>query len=943
MATNTDTGKAAHLGATLFCTLLAATATAQAPVAPPPGILGWWAFDDGARDLGPHGFDGALALAGGSFPAAMVQQGLQPQLPDGHVVVADAPELHASRNFTFESWVRVDRLASGLCFLMSKGTSDLRSTPYSFGLIGSDGVLVKNNGASVTGTRGPGKTFVQISDGSLEQIVIASTALPIGVFTHVAFTVVPVGLYHQCHIYIDGVERGYATVARMPFAGVQPLRLGGIAGGAALDGVLDEATLYDRALTVAEIRAIQAAGVGGKQKPVFDREPPVVTILQPGDGAVLGSRQVQLLASVTDDSSTQVDSVPVGLSAALPPGGGAFDGWLTLPAADGPQVLAVQAVDSAGNRAANSVLVTVDTTPPVVQLLAPAEGAVLSASPVALAIDVEDLTAATVQVGGGSQALPPGHSALRVDVPLVEGDNLVTVIVTDSAGNLTTVVRHVVLDLSAPLVAITDPADGALFGPGQDLAAVTVRVDDLTATDVRSLPAGLSGSLLPGGGILTGVVPLQEGLNQLVVIAADGSGRNGSAGITVNRDSTAPTVQFMAPGASAGVHGSVQVLVDAADIAPGSGIARIDLLAGSDLIASVAGELLSLDLDTALLADGDHLLRAVATDGAGNQGEEQLLIRVDNTPPDLRILTPGAGEVVAGMVPFSAVASDQGIGVATVVQRVGGRAPSQDGSASFAPALPGVQIDGSEDSTDWPNGAVPFEVEACDEVGNRTVVQIEVSVQNTALDAPGLRPRDGARVHGRVQLQVCTDRADVLDLELQVDGQRIALGHGTRLRAGYDSTSRLDGPMEIRAIVRSAAGTAETVHVVQVDNLRVVALAPHALTLADGRRGERVRARVSGPDRGVLRQLARHRVELRVPGGSSLAMVGVTVVGGRERSHAAVEFDRAALIAVLRAACATGAIPPHGERVVLQLCVDGACIGRADLELRREVGRGHHR
>ncbi|MGE3172514.1 MAG: LamG-like jellyroll fold domain-containing protein [Planctomycetota bacterium] len=915
-----------------------ASAPAQGPVPAPPNLLAWWAMDGSADDLGDLALHGALAQTGGSFPPGMVLAGFRPALPDGHLEVPDAPELHLRSDFTFEMWVRVDALATGPTWLVNKGTADLRGTPFALGVIGSDGALSAD---TIVGIRSPGRPFVSVSDGVQSRVAVANQVLTMGAWAHLAFTVTD----SQLALYVNGARRGLSSGTRLPFAGLQSLRLGGVVGGSAVNGVLDEVSCYTRALSATEIQAIVVAGPQGKVKPNRDRTPPVVTISAPLAGAVVGARDLVVQASVVDDSATVVTSVPAGVAASLPAGGGPVSGAVSLPGPDGAQVIAVAATDAGGSSSAASVTVTLDTTPPAVAVVTPAEGAVLGTATATFAITVDDLTGTTLDVDGRQLMLPPGQNATLFDVALNEGPNAVTVTVTDAAGHRTVLVRRVTLDLSVPIVAIASPPDGALFGAGAADVAVTVRVDDLTATTVTSTPGGVAGALPAGGGLLSGLVPLTEGLNRIAVRAADELGNEGEAIVTVNLDRTAPDVTFASPDTGGALRGVVGVEVTAADIAPGSGVERIDLFAGDALLASVAGAVCRFDLDTATLADGDLLLRAVAVDGAGNAGSAAMLLRIDNTPPAVRILEPLAG-TVSGTVAFVAVATDAGAGVVGIVQRVGGRAPTGDGSAAFEPALGSAQATGSEDTQQWPNGPVRFEVEATDAAGNVTVALVEVDVQNAQGEGPGLSPRDGARVSGTVRLQVRTDARDVLELELQVDGQRVAVGHGRRLRVSFDTTTRMDGPMVVRALLRTAAGTAETVHTLRVENLRLQALSPHVLSLGNHGCGD-VRAIVSGPA-AALARLVEQPLLLRVPGGAAVPMRSFEVLGGG-RGHGrcgeprvALVFDRAELVAALQAAQATGAIAPDARRVRVQLCAGELVIGREHLWICRG-GRGGSR
>src|SRR5262249_6411961 len=162
----------------------------------------------------------------------------------------------------------------------------------------------------------------------------------------------------------------------------------------------------------------------------------------------------------------------------------------------------------------------------------------------------------------------------------------------------------------------------------------------------------------------------QEGLNVLTVHADDSAGHGTDASITVNLDTTPPQAAITAPAANALVRGTIEVDASAADVAPGSGVLGLDLFVDGQPAGGAAGASLATQVDTTTLADGTHELRVQATDGAGNVGQALLWIRVDNTPPDLRVLSPLPNDVVRGTVTFTALASDGQSGLVAVVQRV---------------------------------------------------------------------------------------------------------------------------------------------------------------------------------------------------------------------------------------------------------------------------------
>ena len=924
---------------TLAAVLLGSVAHGQTAVPPPAGLTSWWAFDGSARDLGPRGLDGSL-VGTGAFPPARVLAGYQPA-PGGCVTVADAPSLDVSRSFTYEGWLRVDALNATRSYVLHKGGTTQVGTPYSIGVIGSAGAFPVTPGASVTGTAAPGRMFVCFSDGSLEQAFFTDVAVTLGRFTHFAVTVTPMSNGTvQLNVYQDGVRTRLAFIGRLPFAGGSALQIGGIAGSSAetMNGVIDELTLYDRGLTQAEVVAILNAGAEGKIKPRTDVTPPAVTLDYPAHGSVLGNPLVTVRATVIDESITTVLSQPAGLSASLPAGGGVVSGDVLLPGPDGDVTVLVSATDVWQETASASAVVTLDTTAPAVNVAAPADGHIASSTPVSFAVEVGDLTATRVEIGAERRDLLAGGGAVTIPVALVAGTNDVRVVVTDVAGNRTEVVRRVVLDVDAPVVTVLSPADGTLFGAGGANAAVAVRVDDIGPTSVASQPAGVAGNLPAGGGVLTGTIALQEGLNTLVLTATDAGGREAGASVTVNLDTTPPSVDLASPSAGALVRGTIEVRGSATDVAPGSGVAQLELLLDGTRVALGQGDV-TIALDTTTIQDGSHELAAVARDGAGNESRALATVVVDNTAPSVTIVTPLANASVHGLIAFEARGTDAGSGLVELRQRVAGLTPTVDGSRLVAEPVTELLALSQEDTLRWPNGALLLSVVAVDLAGNVTEQELEVMVGNDLPAAPALSPADGQLVRNRVKIVASTTRTDLQRLELLIDGALVAHSKTSPLRLTVDTRERMDGPMLVEARVVTPMGTSSTRHVLQVDNVRLAQIEPTLLDLDASTATRYAYADTTGPNLPLLAALARGRVELRVAGGAAVPLSGVVCVRvARGELGLRLLFDRQKLAASVRSSLAAAGLPPCGQKVVVSLWAGDAEIGAKPIRVQ-----GKHR
>lgn len=145
------------------------------------------------------------------------------------------------------------------------------------------------------------------------------------------------------------------------------------------------------------------------------------------------------------------------------------------------------AADIAGNNSSNTVAVSIDKTPPVidVSLSAPANTDGWHRQPVTLNFTCSDVLS-------GMQTCP-------VDIVVTtEGrDQVVIATAVDLAGNTADISRTVSLDVTAPAIAITNPQAGTQIS--QLRPAIELAVSDNLALDATSLSLTVNGLAFPGG------------------------------------------------------------------------------------------------------------------------------------------------------------------------------------------------------------------------------------------------------------------------------------------------------------------------------------------------------------------------------------------------------------------------------------------------------------
>src|SRR5262249_43009101 len=129
-------------------------------------------------------------------------------------------------------------------------------------------VIGKDDGSSARqlqlgiGDLGGGFTFRSLL-GVVGNLVVlnGTTVMQAATWYHVAMTYDGASL----KLYVNGALDASMNLSGALLATSQPLQIGGLAGGPwFINGLVDEPTLYGRALAAVEVQAVYLAGSGGK-------------------------------------------------------------------------------------------------------------------------------------------------------------------------------------------------------------------------------------------------------------------------------------------------------------------------------------------------------------------------------------------------------------------------------------------------------------------------------------------------------------------------------------------------------------------------------------------------------------------------------------------------------------------------------------------------------
>lgn len=467
-------------------------------------------------------------------------------------------------------------------------------------------------------------------------------------------------------------------------------------------------TGLDEVETVLWVRAVDAAGNENVTNVTvtIDVTLPELTITSPADDSINSTGNVIVNWTVVETNPWNAEvSVDGGAWVDI----GTVEGHEFTGLDDGLRSLSVRIVDAAGNVNQSSVNVMVDTTPPEIDIVSPQEGANINSTEVFVDWIITDALPVSVNIS------TDGSTWLDADTPdnhtftgLGEGPHVLWVRAIDEAGNVNVTSVTVVVDLTAPLLNITSPADGSLNNTGTVVVNWTV-VEDNEWTAEVSVDGGAwtdIGKIL--GYEFTG---LAEGERNLSVRVTDTAGNFNQSSVDVMVDTSEPELDITSPTDGFYTNAST-VLVewtvdDATDVTVG---------------ISYDGTTWSL-ADTAVghtfdLVEGANVLWVRAVDALGHENVTSITVNMDTVAPQLTITSPAAGSIHStGTVSVTWAVVDENDWTAEV---------SVDG-ITWTP----IGMVNTHAFTSLADGSHTLYVRVIDDAGNSNVSTVNVNVDKT--------------------------------------------------------------------------------------------------------------------------------------------------------------------------------------------------------------------
>lgn len=413
----------------------------------------------------------------------------------------------------------------------------------------------------------------------------------------------------------------------------------------------------------------------------IDNTPPTVNWVSPADGSFLTTSPYTLEASATDNvgvndveffySSDGIIYTSIGIDT-TPVGNIYSANWEFDTLTPGAYKLKAVATDTCGKISDSIIDVTIDL-PPEVEVISPNGGEVICPTGTNITWDASHpmgapLTYSILYSSDGGSTFTVLVTGLTGTCPcsyfwdtsgLPSGNNyLVKVVATDgilSAEDVSD--APFTIDNTPPALNWVSPVNGSYVRNTITLSATST--DNVGVTGVTfeySSDGGFIYNL-----IATVLVPFDstyatswdttavpDGQYKLRATASDGCNNTTQRVIDVTVDNTPPTVTIVSPPDGSTVFGTVDLVISSQD---NECLAKVDLyidgqLVHTELVGDDTGTDFIYEWDTNQLAEGNHVVRAEATDCGGLTAETENTYKVDNLPDHYtQVLIDGTLEI----------------------------------------------------------------------------------------------------------------------------------------------------------------------------------------------------------------------------------------------------------------------------------------------------------
>ena len=335
---------------------------------------------------------------------------------------------------------------------------------------------------------------------------------------------------------------------------------------------------------------------------------------------------------------------------------------LRINLTEGNHNISITVIDKAGNSATASTALTIDITPPSIQILQPANGSIYNQSNIIIAAKLNDslsgINASTITVAvDGAPILNftyyENNGTLIATVRLIDGEHHVEISAEDNAGNVARAFAAFYIDTGLPKILVYSPIEGAIYNSSTVTLNMTV-IDPTGLKRVVILVDGATHYSCNCNGTsawnYTSLLSLTNGLHTILVSATDITNKTNTTVVTITIDTISPLVE-VTPQTGIFNYTVLEMFVKISDNT--SGLAYLMIYVDGNLYQEydLSGQLQVGTNISILLTEGAHNITWKVADLAGNIMELTTgPYIIDLTPPLVVSFDPANGTVIDAVI-----------------------------------------------------------------------------------------------------------------------------------------------------------------------------------------------------------------------------------------------------------------------------------------------------
>ena len=411
-------------------------------------------------------------------------------------------------------------------------------------------------------------------------------------------------------------------------------------------------------------------------------------------------------------------------------------GW-----AEGDYNVTIRAWDTAGNAQTSTFLFKLDSTPPAITLVSPANNSFIAVGTlINLSVTDAHLNAVTWDNGSGANLLVSPFDISTVGWGSATWS--ITVIANDTGGLTTTRVFVFTIDASPPLIVLNSPANNTVFEPGQLLDF------DVTDTNLGTVTWNTgSGPTVLAAPFDLSTTGWADGPYNVTITADDSAGNVAVAVFHFEVDSAAPTITAVSP--ASGAYIPAGTIVDFSVSDPHLASATWSIGSGDNPLTS------PFDISTGGWADGGYTVVVNATDSLGHAASRSLSFTIDSTPPTVTLNTPANGSFFPAGVTIDLSVSDANLNAV-------------DWTTSGAPTSLASPYDIGTGA--WADGAYTLRVNATDLAGNLRFASFTFTVDSTPPAVTLIAPANNSHFPAGTTIDLSVADANLNTVDWTISG-----------------------------------------------------------------------------------------------------------------------------------------------------------------------------